>query len=66
MRFQAFLTTLKRDKRLTGGALALDAPFNGTGQAEGGHVVATQQSRSKDKGVTEASSYWTAHRIGGR
>lgn len=68
IRFQASITTLKGEKRLTGGSLAVDSPLGGTAQVlGGGHAVSTQRSTSKEKGVTEQrSSYWTAHRVGAR
>ncbi|CAN5607474.1 hypothetical protein BH20ACT19_BH20ACT19_00980 [soil metagenome] len=68
IRFRASITTLKGEKRLTGGSLAVDSPFGGTGEVVGGgHAVSTKRSKSMEKGVTEqTSSYWTAHRVGGR
>ncbi len=61
-------TRAEDEKPLTSGKLVVDSPFDGkAGQVEGGHAVSIQRSRSKDGSVTETnSSYWTAHRVGGR
>jgi len=66
--FRAFLTRLNEEKPLTSGRLAVAAPFAGGARVKGGHATATHQAQSRDKGgvLEQTSSYWTAHRVGGR
>ena len=66
--FKAVLSTIRGDRPLTGGRLLVRQPFAGSAQvAGGGHAIATHHSEARDKGVTEqASSYWSAHRVGRR
>lgn len=66
--FRASLTRLKEEKPLTSGRLAVAAPFAGGAQVKDGGATATHQAQSRDKGgvLEQTSSYWTAHRVGGR